>query len=87
MRLVQEDPNGAGHYRPTPEYSIYIEETYGTAIQFERDLDGAVLTSKMIFATDAVRQQYNADPAVIEHLRLRNEHNAANGIISRTHFE
>ena len=57
------------------------------ASQFERDLDGAVLTSKMIFATDAVRQQYNADPAVIEHLRLRNEHNAANGIISRTHFE
>lgn len=83
MRLVQEDPNGAGFYSAPESYVTHLVNTYGDRIQFNKTEDGSRVSSSITFADDATRLQFESDPIVIEHHRLRREYNAANGIITR----
>jgi hypothetical protein len=83
MRLVQEDPNGAGFYSVPQAYITHLLETYGDRLQFNKTEDGSRVTSSITFADDATRLQFESDPVVIEHQRLRREYNVANGIIAR----
>jgi hypothetical protein len=87
MRLVQEDPTGAGFYIAPQSYVSHLIETYGDKLQFTKNEEGSILTSSIKFADDATHLQYEADPVVLHYRRLRDEYNAANGIITRKHFD
>lgn len=87
MRLVQEDPNGAGFYSAPQSYVSYLIETYGDKIQFNKSENGSSQSSSITFADDATRLQYEADPVVIEQRQLREAYNTAHGIITRKHFD
>jgi hypothetical protein len=87
MRLVQEDPNGAGFYQVSQEYVIHLAETYGDRIQIEKTVNGNSVSTQMTFADDATRLQYEADPVVIAERRLREEYNAAHGLVTRKIFD
>jgi hypothetical protein len=83
MRLVQEDPNGAGFYSVPESYIAHLIDTYGDKIQFNKSENGSSQSSSITFADDATRLQFESDPVVIEHRQLREAYNQANGIVTR----
>lgn len=87
MRLVQEDPNGAGFYSVPESYIAHLINTYGDKVQINKAENGSILSSSVTFADDATHLQYENDPVVIEQRRLREAYNTSHGIITRKYFD
>lgn len=85
IRLIQTDVNGTGFYKETDEYFAYITETYGNKVQAIHSTEGNAFSSKLLFADAATETAFLSDPKVVEHRRLRDEFNVANGIITTRH--
>jgi hypothetical protein len=86
MKLIQDAPAGTDFYAVPEEYTAHIRNTYGDKIQFELSVDGTTATSKLSFVDPATVLEYEADPVVAEHRCLRDEYNAAHGIVLRKQF-
>ena len=85
IKLIQTDVNGTGFYKIPEEYLAYVAETYGDKIQSIYSTEGNALSSKLLFADSATKTAFLSDPMVIEHRRLRDEFNTANGITFARH--